>query len=131
MEELWPTLPSLTPGLGAAALLGWLLVRFWREARQERAAYQQAIAELRAEHATLMREQAARHDAQIAELRQQQATQISDLRGEVTVLRSELTQLRGEVEEQRRARWRAEDAAAHYRRQLGMPPDAEVPADGR
>lgn len=123
MEELLPDLPALAPGLGVLGLLGWLLVRVMRQSSNDRSTYQADLAALRRHHAETLAAQATRHDGQIAELRQHQGEQIADLRGQVKVLREELAELRAELETTRRARWRAEDAAARYRRQLGIAPE--------
>lgn len=113
MEELLPNLPTLAPGLGVLGLLSWLLIRVMRVSSADRSGYDRALADLRKQH-----------DAQIAELRQHNGEQIADLRGQMKVLREEVAELRSEVETQRRARWRAEDAAARYRRQLGLAEEA-------
>lgn len=48
---------------------------------------------------------------------------LAELRGQITELRSEVHALRQELEQQRRARWKAEDDAAHYRRIAGVTDD--------
>lgn len=126
MEELLPDLPALAPGLGVLGLLGWLLVRVMRQSSSDRSTYQTDLAALRKYHSEALAAQATRHDGQIAELRQHQGEQMADLRGQVRVLREELAELRTELDQQRRARWRAEDAAARYRRQLGLAPEEAI-----
>lgn len=109
MGELLPAVGNLAPPVAVAVLLAVLLVRLWRQASADRDAYQQAIAELRAEAAAQLRHQAERHDGQIGDLREQ-----------VTLLRRELAEVRADLERERRARHQAEDEAAAYRRQLGL-----------
>lgn len=55
------------------------------------------------------------------------AGQVAALRIELDELKAEVRELRRDLEKARRARWRAEDEAAKYRRRLGLPdlPDPE------
>lgn len=105
-------LPTFLPSVGVLGLLAWLLIHVMRQASGDRGGYQRAIKDLREDHAAEIKEMSARHDAQITDLR----TQIAGLRGEVAELRTEL-------EAERRARWEAEDTAAHYRRLAGETDD--------
>jgi len=98
-------LPALVPSVGVLGLLAWLLVHVMRQASGDRGGYNAVISGLREQHATEIREMAARHDAQIGDLRQQ-----------VTGLRSEVGDLRVQLEQERKARHDAEDAAARLRR---------------
>lgn len=49
--------------------------------------------------------------------------QVRALRAELDEVKAEVKALRLELETERRARWRAEDSAALYRRQLGLGPE--------
>lgn len=126
MEDQLPDLPTLAPGLGVLGLLMWFLIRVMRQSSGDRSGYEKAIADLATRHDTQIAEVRKQHDDQIAELRQQHTDQIADLRGQVTILRQEVADLRTEVERQRALRWAAEETAARYRRQLGLPAE-EVP----
>ena len=60
---------------------------------------------------------------------------LNDLRGQVEALRERCDELEKKYEEERRLRWKAEDAAAYYRRLAGVTDDdrgahGSLPASG-
>jgi hypothetical protein len=78
---------SVLPAAGVAGVLAFVIGYLLRQNYQDRKQYQELL--------TAVGVQAA---------------------AEVAELRAEIKVLRGELEEQRRAKWAAEDAAAHWRR---------------
>jgi predicted nucleic acid-binding Zn-ribbon protein len=106
--ELPADLPAVVPSVGVFGLLFYLVIHVMRQAAGDRGDYQAALGRLREQHAAEIREITSRHDGEIADLR----TQMAGLRAEVDNLRTRL-------EDERRARWIAEDAAARYRRMTG------------
>lgn len=105
-------LPTFLPSVGVLGLLAWLLIHVMRQASGDRGGYQQAISDLREDHAAEIKEISARYDAQI-----------TDLRGQLKELRAEVADLRDALEAERRARHEAEDQAVHYRRLAGETDD--------
>lgn len=101
MADALPDLPSLAEaGLGLT-LLAVLYLRLLMHHRQDRT-------ESRAERAALIKA----HKAEVAELRARN------------------TELQQRLDDQLRQTWKAQDAAARYRRQLGLPPTIELGVDG-
>ena len=101
-------LPAVVPSIGVLGLLVYLLIHVMRQASGDRGAYQAALSGLREQHVVEIKEMVTRHDAQMSDLRQQ-----------MTGLRAEVGDLRARLEDERQARWQAEDAVARYRRLTG------------
>jgi outer membrane murein-binding lipoprotein Lpp len=113
-----PEWSTLIPGAGFFGLLVFLVVHLMRQASGDRSDYQQVLRGLREQHADEMREERLGHAAEIRELTARHDAQIQDLRSQIGVLRAEVIDLREDVEQERQARWAAEDAAARYRRMI-------------
>jgi len=113
-------LPVLIPGGSALVVFAWLIVHVSRLSSGDRSEYQKRLIELRREHRDEIKGLTERHDKQI-----------DNLRKEVKGLRDEVADVRKHLEEERRARWRAEDAAARYRRMIdGYSNESSGRADG-
>lgn len=99
--------PVLVPSGGVLIVLVWLIIHLVRQASGDRGDYQEQLRALREQHASEIQGLTSRHDSQM-----------KDLRDQITTLRSEVKELRGQIEQERRARWEAEDAAAKWRRKV-------------
>lgn len=99
--------PALVPYGGFLGFLVLLIVNFMRQGSSDRSGYRAEITQLRTDHAAEIKKLTTHHDAQI-----------KDLRDQIEVLRAEVHDLRQQVEDERRARWQAEDAAARFRRMV-------------
>lgn len=98
MDDVLPDLQVLLPTGGVLTLVVWFVIRLAVEGRQDRRDWRTAREELHARNAALR-------------------TELDEARAAAQV---ELAALRNELETERRRRWKAEDAAAEYRRQLGL-----------
>lgn len=107
-------LAGLIPGAGFVGILCWFLVLVMRHYSSDRRSYVDEIAAIRDAHAKQLREIEERHAEQIRQLREHYDTRIK-------ALQSEVDQLRRDLDQERRARWKAEDAAAVARREAGTP----------
>lgn len=113
MADILPELPGLVPGLGVLGVVVWLLVHTSRQASSDRRSHDATVTAMRAAHTQQLIEQ-------VAALREHYDAQLATLRQEVDQLRRGLAEALTALERERRARWKAEDAAAEYRRQLGL-----------
>lgn len=106
-----PILPiaELAPALGAAALLGVLLLRFWRQNSADRTAHNEEVSRIHLQHAEYVRGLVAQHGAEVARLRE-----------EIDNMTVTKDRLRANVERERELRWAAQEEAAQLRRQYGV-----------
>lgn len=100
----WPT---VVPSMGVLGVLVWLIIHLMRQSSGDRGDYQQQLILIRQQHSVELTELAARYD-----------TQMTDLRKSVGVLRAEVADLKQRIEDERKARWFAEDTAARFRRMV-------------
>lgn len=113
VADILPELPGLVPGLGVLGVVVWLLVHTSRQASSDRRSHDATVTAMRAAHTQQLIEQ-------VAALREHYDAQLATLRQEVDQLRRGLAEALTALESERRARWKAEDAAAEYRRRLGL-----------
>lgn len=106
MDSILPDLPGVGGFVGVLALLAWLIVHLNRQASSDRRDYQSALHALRERHGMDTAELTRRHDAEL-----------DKLRADNQRLRDELDAAREQLAEARNQRWKAEDAAAKWRRQ--------------
>jgi TolA-binding protein len=118
----WST--TLLPGAGFFGLLALLVIHLLRTSSGDRGDYQRVLREQREQHADEMKEEREQHANDIREITARHDAQIQDLRSQIGVLRAEVIDLREDVEQERKARWAAEDAAARYRRMINGGGDA-------
>jgi septal ring factor EnvC (AmiA/AmiB activator) len=119
-----PEWSTLIPGAGFFGLLVLLVVHLLRQSSGDRGDYQQVLREQRKQHAEEMKEERDQHAEELQRLTDRHDRQIQDLRSQIAVLRAEVIDLREDVEQERKARWAAEDAAARYRRMIDGGGDA-------
>ena len=99
MDDVLPGLEVLLPTGGAVTLLGWLVIRLALQNSADRRSYRDDLAAVRL-----------------------------DLQAQIDRQQKVLDDLRKKLEAERRARWKAEDDAARYRRELHIREGAD---DGR
>ena len=102
-----PSLMTLLPTGGVAGVLVVVIVYLLRQNHSDRVQYRKDVAD-----------GDARHLAEVKALHEQREAQMSEVKAELVALRTVAEQALTELEEERRKRWRAEDQAASYRRQL-------------
>ncbi|MGW1679399.1 hypothetical protein [Saccharopolyspora sp. NPDC002376] len=101
-------LASVAPQAGIGGVLLAFLAYFMRHATTDRTDYRTALADAEARHATELERIRTAHDAEVAELRERLDAQ-----------EKRTDELAHKLDEERRARWHAEDAAATARREAG------------
>lgn len=111
-----PGLPDALAGLGALGLLAWLVFRTMNHSFYDRQWYQEQLKEVQDAHDEEIRELRQQHKEQIKELREQTERANEELRQRVSEMQTRVNELQGEIEDARRARWAAEDAASRWRR---------------
>jgi len=102
-----PSLMTLLPTGGVAGVLVVVIVYLLRQNHSDRGQYRADVA--RGD---------AKHLEEVKALHEQHKAQMSEVKAELVALRTVAEQALTELEEERRKRWRAEDQAASYRRQL-------------
>ena len=115
MDQLLPDLPTAFTGAGAIGIGVWFLVSVMRQGSGDRKQYREDIREVRRDY-----------EKEKAEALLQHTKEEAELRGQIAELRRENAAFRSELEGERRARWHAEDAAAEYRRRLGIAKDDDT-----
>ncbi|RKT85594.1 hypothetical protein SAMN05421805_1185 [Saccharopolyspora antimicrobica] len=98
-------LASAGPQAGVGGVLVALLVWVMRTAATDRGDYRTALADAEQRHAAELARVGAARDDEVAELRDQ-----------IDELRARVDQLATQLDDERRRRWAAEDAAANARR---------------
>lgn len=99
--------PVLVPSGGVLVVLVFLIVHLTRQQSGDRGDYQRQLIGLRKQHVEEIEKLNTRHDRQI-----------TDLRLQLGVSRAEVVECQEVIETERRARWKAEDSAAKYRRMM-------------
>jgi hypothetical protein len=99
--------PVLVPPGGVLVALIFLIIHLMRQQSGDRGDYQRQLIALRRQHSEEIEKLITRHDRQI-----------TDLRLQLGVSRAEVVEYQETVEGERRARWKAEDSAAKYRRMM-------------
>lgn len=122
-------LPVVIPTGSLVVVLIALIVHLSRQSSGDRDTYQARLVELRKEHREEIKQINEHHEGQVKRLISQHDGDISDLRSEVQGLRNEMADVRRQLEDERRARWRAEDAAARYRRMIDAHTDVGEQSD--
>jgi outer membrane murein-binding lipoprotein Lpp len=113
-----PEWSTLIPFGSFFGLLVFLVLHLLRQGSGDRSDYQRVLREQRQQHADEMKEERDQHADDVREITARHDAQIQDLRSQIGVLRAEVIDLREDVEQERQARWAAEDAAARYRRMI-------------
>jgi chromosome segregation ATPase len=112
-EPVEPELAALSSAGGLVGggtvflLLLALIIRLLRQNTADREQYRQHVAQVQKEAADYAAERDEEHRQTLIELK-----------GEIASLRGELRDVRNELEAERTARWKAQDDAAGYRREL-------------
>jgi hypothetical protein len=99
--------PVLVPPGGVLVALIVLIIHLMRQQSGDRGDYQRQLIALRRQHSEEIEKLIIRHDRQV-----------QDIRLQLGVSRAEVVECHETVEEERRARWSAEDSAAKYRRMI-------------
>jgi hypothetical protein len=99
--------PVLVPSGSALVVLVFLVVHLLRQQSGDRGDYQRQLIGLRKQHSEEIEKLTTRHERQV-----------TDLRLQLGVSRAEVVECHETIEEERRARWSAEDSAAKYRRMM-------------
>lgn len=102
-----PALISLLPTGGVATVLVVVIVYLLRVNTVDRKQYRDDVARIQEHAADEAAEREEQHRANLAEVRE-----------EMAAVRQELREVREELEAERKARWKAQDDAAGYRREL-------------
>lgn len=121
-----PELPSYISGFGVLGLLAWLVFRTMNHSFYDRQWYQGQLKEVQDAHDKEIKDLRQQHRDEIRELREQTEKATAELKQRVVEMQSHVTGLQSEIEDARRARWAAEDAASRWRRAAvtaGVPDD--------
>lgn len=102
-------LASVAPQAGIGGVLFAFLVYFMRHASSDRTDYRAALADAETRHAAELDRIQAAYAAELAELRERLDAQ-----------EAKTAELAGLLDEERRKRWHAEDAAAQARREANL-----------
>ena len=118
--EFASELPALIPSGGLLVALVWLMAHLLRTNSGDRSDYQTQLRALRKVHADDLRAERADHAEEIRAITARYEHQIEDQRNQLTAMEARAVELQKAMELERRARWKAEDAAAKYRRLVGQ-----------
>lgn len=112
------SLLGLIPTGGVAGVLVLVIIYFMRQNHGDRQQYREHMTRTEAEHAEEIRAISDRHTEQIKAIESRHAEQMAYVRGELAALNEKVTTTLAELDDERRRRWHAEDAAAKARRDL-------------
>jgi len=118
--EFASELPALIPSGGLLVALVWLMAHLLRTNSGDRSDYQMQLRALRKVHADDLKAERADHAEEIRTITARYEHQIEDQRLQLAAAETRAVELQNAMEIERRARWRAEDAAAKYRRLVGQ-----------
>lgn len=116
---MWENLsefPTWASGFGVLGLLGWLVFRTMNYSSVDRKEYQEALKKERERHDTELAQLRADYDKRIDDLQEHHDNQMDALRSQLATVQAHVGVLTSTIEETRKLRWQAEDAAARWRR---------------
>lgn len=115
---------NAAPQYAIAGYLIWLITRVMGHATTDRGDYRADLDAAESRHAAAIEATEARHAAEIARLRETHAADLDALRSELAEMRSRFADMGRAFDDERRARWHAEDVAAEARRLAGVAADS-------
>lgn len=116
---MWENLsefPTWASGFGVLGLLGWLVFRTMNYSSVDRKEYQENLDKERARHDKELADLRADYDKRIEEMQEHHDRQMEGLRRQLDSVQTNVGVLTTTIEETRKLRWQAEDAAARWRR---------------